>query len=248
MKVIVVALKSLQSVDTDVRSLAAERDVLSSRLDQLVALHQRGTAELEEKRAKLADVESFYRDKNSQLKADLDKASRAKAKLSAVKNTREHQAARNEMEALQRSNAQQEEEIIKLLEAVEGYKSGIAEDEKRLNTLAKELEKSRKENAGQIDALTAKITAIESKKAKVCESLPKGLLRKYLRTLEARDGVAVVEVIDGTCLGCNIQIPPQKYIELMRMESLMNCPNCQRFIFVDMPGDEDETHDLQVAN
>ena len=36
----------------------------------------------------------------------------------------------------------------------------------------------------------------------------------------------------GTCRGCNRQIPPQMAIILVRANTIENCPNCNRIIYV----------------
>ena len=44
-------------------------------------------------------------------------------------------------------------------------------------------------------------------------------------------GIAVAAVVDGVCQVCRINIPPQAYIELMRLDAMSLCPNCQRIIY-----------------
>lgn len=233
MKKIIDALKALQAVDDEVRSHAKERNDLTSQLDQLGALLERGQGELAEKQQKLSDVESFYREKNLKLKSDVERATRAKGKLAGITNQKEYLAAQRELETLRKTNATQEEEILKLLEAIEEYKSGIAADEEKLAALKKQYDDRAAASKGRLNELDAAISKINSRREEASAGLPKGTIRKYQRVLEGRDGMAVCEVIGGTCVGCNVQLPPQRFIELQRMDKLMNCPNCQRFIFVD---------------
>jgi predicted nucleic acid-binding Zn-ribbon protein len=47
---------------------------------------------------------------------------------------------------------------------------------------------------------------------------------------EQRRGIAVVEARDGSCLGCNMQLPPQLYNSLFRGDDLITCPHCQRVL------------------
>ena len=55
-------------------------------------------------------------------------------------------------------------------------------------------------------------------------------LRRYQR-IRRRFNDAVVLAEDGTCRGCNVKVPPQVYINLLKGQELMNCPNCQRIMF-----------------
>jgi predicted nucleic acid-binding Zn-ribbon protein len=226
------ALKELQAVDSEIRAFLEERGELEAQLGRLAQLLERGRAELDEKRHKLADVEKFYREKDGELRDDLDRAAKSKGRLASLAKQKEYLASQRELEQLKKTNSQKEEEILKLIEAIEEYKRGIAEDEEKLGALEQQLSLATASSTARLAELEAVIRDIESRKAGVATRLPKPVVRKYERILERREGMAVVEVRSGTCLGCNLQVPPQRFIELMKLESLMNCPNCQRFMFV----------------
>ncbi|MBT8341914.1 MAG: hypothetical protein KJP07_18065, partial [Desulfatitalea sp.] len=53
----------------------------------------------------------------------------------------------------------------------------------------------------------------------------------YSRAKQQGHGIAVAAVIDAVCQVCRVGIPPQSYIELMRLGSMNMCPNCQRIIY-----------------
>ena len=41
----------------------------------------------------------------------------------------------------------------------------------------------------------------------------------------------MVGVKNGTCRGCNMNIPPQLYIVLQRGATIETCPSCHRIIY-----------------
>jgi uncharacterized protein len=51
--------------------------------------------------------------------------------------------------------------------------------------------------------------------------------------MERRAGVAIVEARNGTCLGCNMQLPPQMFNSLFRTQEIQSCPHCNRLLFVE---------------
>jgi hypothetical protein len=53
----------------------------------------------------------------------------------------------------------------------------------------------------------------------------------YERAGKQGNGIAVAPVVDGVCQECRMNLPPQAYIELMRMNELQMCPMCQRLIY-----------------
>ena len=56
------------------------------------------------------------------------------------------------------------------------------------------------------------------------------VLKRY-GTIRMRRGLAVVSVRNGTCQGCNMNIPPQLYNTLQRGLSIETCPSCHRIIY-----------------
>jgi hypothetical protein len=93
-------------------------------------------------------------------------------------------------------------------------------DEKmdKLNTLMKELEAVLAEYKGKDDRLR--------------KIVDKSLLSKYDRIKQSKKGLAVVECFDGVCRGCHMHIQPQLFNELIRGDRLINCPACQRILYV----------------
>src|SRR5687767_2722677 len=87
-------------------------------------------AMLEKERAQLSDAEKWRRDQELEMKTDEENISKAKGKLSAVKTSREYMAMQREIESTRKQNQEREEEILKLMNAVETFKTSIATHEK----------------------------------------------------------------------------------------------------------------------
>lgn len=226
-------LIKLQKSDLDRIALVQDRDDLKTRLVQLEQLLERGHRELAEKQEKLSSAEAFYREKSMELKGEVEKAKDAKAKLNNVTKQKEFLANQKEVEFLKRSNAKKEEEIVNLMEAIEEYKAGIRDNEERIAKLEQECQEEREANAAQIDALEAEIDAVEATRAALSAEVKPGILKKYNRILKAREGQAVVAVVDGgTCAGCHMRIQPQVYQNLLMSKTFDYCPSCQRFVYV----------------
>ena len=228
------ALIKLQEADKNVLGNLAKRDELTTRLNQLTALLTRGETELHDKQEKLANVEGFYEQKTAELKTDVQRASQSKTKLSAITRQKEYLAAQKELQFLKRANTQKEEEILKLMQAIEEYRTGIAGDEEKLAELRSKLSEEEAAHKATLTELETTIQTQQSERSALAESIPAAMLKRYERILKGRDGLAVVPVSRSSenCLGCNMKLPPQAFIQLLRSEQIMNCPSCQRFIYV----------------
>jgi predicted nucleic acid-binding Zn-ribbon protein len=67
------------------------------------------------------------------------------------------------------------------------------------------------------------------------ERLAKKVDAKYLTRYEMlrnkRNGLAVTGVTRGVCRGCNMNIPPQMFNQLLREQELLTCPTCNRMMY-----------------
>ena len=121
-----------------------------------------------------------------------------------------------EIEAAKTANDKTEEEIIVLLERIEELK-------KDHEVEAKELEKREKDAADETKGLEKEIKTVDGIVSKLREERERLLAgvggdikARYNILIEKRAGLAVVNVKNGTCLGCFMNIPPQLFIEVMK--------------------------------
>lgn len=57
-------------------------------------------------------------------------------------------------------------------------------------------------------------------------------LQEYERIFARRGGVAIVALVNETCQGCHMHLPPQMCLELHRHSRLTFCPHCHRILFI----------------
>ena len=72
---------------------------------------------------------------------------------------------------------------------------------------------------------------MQKKRDRIFESLTPPIKKIFERGRQLGRGIAVAGVVDAVCQVCRMNIPPQLYNELMRLDSMRFCPNCQRIIY-----------------
>jgi uncharacterized protein len=152
-------------------------------------------------------------------------------KLMNVQTNREYQSLLKEIEDSKKSNKQREEELVLLMEQTESLENKLAEETTvcatKENLLGEERRKTEK-HAAALNDKKAKVAKLRKEKA---GEVPATLLRKYELLRERRQGTALAPVNGAVCRGCNMNIPPQLFIELMKGEQLLACPTCNRLMF-----------------
>ena len=53
-----------------------------------------------------------------------------------------------------------------------------------------------------------------------------------MRKLKKENGLAIAKVRNEVCTGCNMNIPPQLYNEVLKLNRLIQCPNCKKILSV----------------
>ena len=113
------------------------------------------------------------------------------------------------MEAAKAAYTQKEEEWNGLEEQMKSLEASLTSDIQTRETQASEHRGRQSEIRGRMDKPT---------------------LSRFDRISRGRNGYALAYVVNEACMGCQVSVPPQQLVRLMRMESLESCQNCKRLI------------------
>ena len=225
-------LIELQAYDARIAALEAEAARLPKQLEAI----QQGLAEAkkaaEALKAKADTTRKDLRAKEKDLEVTSTKRSKADAKLWEVKTNKEYSAALLEIEEIKQEKAQNEEEILALMETQERLALELREAEAR----HKERETEARQDEGvvrqKLEAVEAELTVVRAERTTRARELPQGVLTDYERILRARAGVAVAQVnASAICGGCRVSIRPQALQELRVARDLMRCESCGRYLY-----------------
>jgi hypothetical protein len=224
------ALDELQKVDSLVREIELELAEIPRKVKELRGDVDRVRELLDRERAELAGAEKMRRDAEHEVQAHQEMLAKARQKASAVTKTREHDAAMREIEAMRKAVGDRQEDALRLMGAIEQFKASIAQHEEEFGKIRQVLEGEEAEARARMTELTAKKSAHDEARMDAVRKLRPDVLRKY-ETIRQRRGVAISDVVAGQCTGCHMQLPPQLYNIILRIETLEICPNCNRILY-----------------
>jgi len=223
-------LEELQQHDARIQELENALKAIPAKLATTQADLARVEAMLNTERSALGETERYYAEQKGLLVDDEQQVSGAKHKLSQAKNSKEYMAAQREIEQRRESVAGREGEISKLVEAVDAKKKLLADRAADVQTLKDSIQKDSDVARARMAELEAKIAALRTERDALAASVKPEMLKRY-STIRMRRGLAVVSVRNGTCQGCNMNIPPQLYNTLQRGQTIETCPSCHRIIY-----------------
>ncbi len=226
-------LRKLQSLDDEVRDITERRDQIVGKLTQLKRVLEAFDASLADKRAKLAEAELWHRQKSGELESAREKLTKGKAKLTSVTRSREYVAVNKELENARKEIVQREDDVAKLLVAIDEFRAVIAKDEDKTRDLRSEAEQAQRETEQNLAVMQVKIDAVATRRLAVTSTVERAIVARFEKIAKARAGRAVVPVVDACCKGCNIHLQPQIIEQILRGSSLVACPHCQRYLYAD---------------
>ena len=225
-------LEELQTHDAKIQELEQSLKAIPAKLAATEADLSRVEGLLASEGAALKETERYYSEQKGLVTDDEVQVAGAKHKLTQAKNSKEYMAAQREIEQRRESLAGREVEIGKLVDAVEAKKKLLADRGSDVETLKQSIAKDGEAARERMAEIEGKIAALRVERDKLAATVKPDVLKRY-SAIRMRRGLAVVAVKDGTCQGCNMNIPPQLYNVLQRMTSIEICPSCSRIIYWD---------------
>ncbi|MEI7706194.1 MAG: C4-type zinc ribbon domain-containing protein [Deltaproteobacteria bacterium] len=226
------ALEELQQVDIEQTSVRAEAEAVPRRRAEIEVGVGVARKACQAEEDKLASVERERRSQEQTIATERDKVKKWEGRLAEIRTPREYAALSREIDIAKKTNESVGEQTKLLL-------AQAAEITLAIDVLQEKLDEREAGAQEELEGLTrrasefaARIVALEARRAALAQKVEPVLLKRYENIRQRRGGIAVTQVVGGTCKGCNRQIPPQMAITLVRANSIENCPNCNRIIYV----------------
>jgi predicted nucleic acid-binding Zn-ribbon protein len=137
-----------------------------------------------------------------------------------------------EIDLLRHSNSELEEELITIMQEIDGIKAAMRAKEAEMAAMQEEWQKQQQELQGQISGIDQAVSEALTRRQNIAAQVARDLISRYELIFSRRGGNAVVEVAGGICQGCYMNIPPQLSNEIIKSEKVHLCPSCQRILYV----------------
>jgi len=228
------ALRQLQEVDRDLfrlraelRRLPRELEEARRRIDKLRERHAALTARAGELRTRIKEIEhdtTLQRQRMRKVESEALK-SRGDVALQA--------AFQHEARSLKREISSSEEEGLRFLEECEGTEAQAATIESEIEAEEQTFEALAANIQAEIEVASGRRDGLETERAqRMSDSVDPEVLSTYQRLLEVRDGQALAVLDKRICQECWMEAPPNLYVRVARGVELVQCPNCDRFLYL----------------
>lgn len=201
---------NLRDLENRFNEVGLKRERIQDKLDHLTEQQKRLLLEIEDDSARLK---------------------KSRNKLMQVGNDRDYQLMQREVENMEKTIRTRDEEKMAIQEELNIQNANYEESDKQYTSIKSQLETLQTNLQKTLEDCRMQLVELNKKRELAAQFIPKEIFQRYEFIRKRLEHPVIVEVDEGICSGCNIAIPPQKYIDLQAGQHIQDCPNCQRLIF-----------------
>ncbi len=224
-------LIELQKIDAQIYRLKKELAAHPEQQKQMDQAFEKKKMNAKASEDELKALQVKQKQKEGDLAAREDKISKLQAQLYQLKSNKEYSTMELEIKGHKADKSVLEEDILRLLDAVDQAKTALAKEKEILSA-----EEKHYHEAGQ--GLKKQAAEIEKSKRELVDQrkvfLPNvdaPLLSQYERILKGLEGLALVPVVGNSCGGCHMELPPQVVNETQLHDKWIVCESCARILY-----------------
>jgi len=230
-------LFTLQNKDSEIDLISDEIDTIPQKIEELQKEIKDLEEELKQKDEEFKKHAIHQKELENELLKIEEEIKKEQMELYSVKTNEMYKSLKQNIEDKKKRKSEIEDEILVIMDKIDEEKQKLSEFKKdleakksQINNNIKELENRKKELSEKLENLKMEREGFVSE---IC-STEEGskYYAKYEKIRKSKNGVAVVNVIENACGGCNISLTKEKINEVLTSDFPV-CDNCGRILFLE---------------
>ncbi|MBI4468391.1 MAG: hypothetical protein HY650_03610 [Acidobacteria bacterium] len=224
-------LITLQEVDINVKVLEEEINDLPRRQSELEARFNEFAAEYNNALDRLNTARGEQQQLEITLRESEELLDKYKQDLMRVRNEKEYSTVLREIDLTKRSIGGLETATIERIETIEKLEAETRQLSPQVEVKRKEFDLLLEECRAANERLHEQVVKLCVRRDQLRSTLPGELIVRYRRLADSRDGLALSEVLNGSCTACFMAVRPQVHSNVRRGDEIIACENCGRIMF-----------------
>ncbi len=226
-------LRLLQAVDTGIRSLEDELELMPKNLEaakqDLSAVQDR----LKAAEDAVSAIQKRRRDLEQEIRAAEENVVKYENQKLKVKTNEEYQALNSQIAHEKELRSGIEDRVLASYDEEEVAADRLKKMKDELGAVTKQVQAREEDIRTRTDADRERLAELKAQRETVLPGIRPQLLSRYEALRSRKGGLAVVSIVRGACGGCFTQQPPQKVNEVRKEDALHTCEFCGRFLVWD---------------
>lgn len=224
-------LIKLQEIETEAYKIQKFLDGVEEGVSTRTKKRREAEEELAKRESELEYVRGQYKEFDHEVKEREARINKSEEYLKNVKTNTEYQTLLREIDDNKKKNSEAESQMIEFLDQIEVKEKEFQECKTRCEKIIEEMAREIKEIESGTITERKELDVILEKRDAAAKKIKPRLLDRFNKILKQTAGLAIVQVSSSTCGGCYMNIPPQKFIEVQRGETLNFCHQCHRMLY-----------------
>lgn len=220
----------LQETDTRINNLEKKKTNIPELLKAMEKPVEIAREQLNLSKNKIAIINKEKKEKEIELETQEEKIKKQKNRSSDIKTNKEYEAHLFEIETANKKKTEIEDEMLIILENFEILSREIKEKEEFLKKEEGRISSEKKKYNIDSEEIDEELNKLVLEHKEIEDKIESAHLRKYKQIKDTKKEVVVATVINGTCTGCNMNIPPQLVAEVKKSEKILTCTYCNRIL------------------
>ncbi len=225
-------LVALQQAEVQIGRVEKELAGIDNRIDAMNTEITEFEERVNQGQSALDALKKDYRSSEVEVQSIEGQIIKSEEKLRAVKTNKEYQATLKEIEDFKQKASGIEDKMLEYLDSLETAETEVATQQADLADVKADVTIQQEEIRQKGEQQRLSLEGYQEERNAIWENINPKLQDMYSRVKIQSQGIAIAAVEESVCLACRMNIPPQLYIELLRMnDTLRMCPHCQRIIY-----------------
>ena len=224
-------LIELQKIDSKILDKKRMTDEIPLRISEAEFPLKESLTAIDKIKQRHDSLELKKRGKERELDDTNEKIKKLKTRTTEIKTNKEYQAHLKEIESVEKERNNIEDEILMVMEEIDTSSKEIESGEAKLRTEKDKIEVFKKKLESEMLEAERELLPLKEIRSKIVAAVDEELYGQYITLFESCSGLAVTEAKEEICLGCNMNIPPQLFVEIKRDEEIFHCPQCRRILY-----------------
>ncbi|MFC1674652.1 zinc ribbon domain-containing protein [Candidatus Omnitrophota bacterium] len=225
-------LVQLQKVDSQIHDLKYKKSQFPQEIEAITASFEAKKQSLAELEKATLDLEVKKKEGEVDLASKEEQAKKFQGQLYSLKTNEEYKTMMQQIEGIHADASVVEDKVLELLEKIEESKKAIVKERERLKEEEKLSGQEKAKIEVRIKEIDGQLAQLDAQRKQLSPGVDAKILKQYERILANRDALAIVDIKDNACHGCNMSVPPQ-VVNLIRMyERIVTCEVCNRILYI----------------
>ncbi len=226
-------LIELQKTDTNIRELKKSIESAEERRAGLEQEFEQHASSIREIQAKRDEAQAARADLEKQIAENKTYIERADRNLKNSQNQKEYETAMRETDALNKQVSALETKALEKMTEIEEVEKVLDERRDEINSLEANRDAALKKFDAELNKNKKEYEVETKKRQEVFVTLPTRMASVYNRLAQrSRDGIAVAEVVNGSCSACFMSLRPQMQVEMKTSDQIITCESCTRILYL----------------